>query len=717
MIACLRLFGFLPLTDQELLMIRYPSPGCIVEYIEGNAVQIAIVMNEAGEKLKLLLPSRREVTLGKNRILPWIGPLYEDSLRREDCLALMEKHRLSRLETEKNIAVLELWQMVQGEVKNASAEWFVELSISNPSIDVVAAFGHALLACKTHFRFCPPVFQIYSAEEADKREAEQKIRAERESLLQGGKAFLHMLWEVALGRRKLVMPEKHASPSSEWPSPEIQARIETLLRKRMADPNDSETDPLWKQIARSLPDAPQMPLQLLLAWGKVPAHYNVWLDQAGYAADDLWWKECADEVERLLAALQPETLDQLPLSHLPFVSIDSESTRDIDDAFFLEPFESGWHLTLALAYPSFAWHFGGGLDLKVRERGTSLYLPEKTSHMLPECIGAEGYSLKEGKIRPAFLLTLHLDSLGNLVHCEPSFARVRVAANLSYRACEAVLEGQSDAAATPFLSLLQNAFRLATLLREKRIENGAILMERPEPIIRLEGEGAQTRVFLEQEPCTKNAQCIVSEYMIAASSACAEWAIEQGVPLLFRTQAISLPHEMAGMYSAPEEIAKVIRFLMPSLLETKPAPHAALACQAYAPITSPLRRYADFVNVAQIAHYCLEGQARFPLTELESLLTHLAETLDRVGQIQRYRPRYWKLLFFLQQGDAVWWDGIITEIHDGGVSVVLPAQAMLIRAKRALFDDRAHIGTHVRVRVGKVHPLWNEIQIVEAVSL
>ena len=46
--------------------VRYPAPGCIVEYMEGNAVQIAMVTEEVGGRLRLLLPNRRETRAKKS---------------------------------------------------------------------------------------------------------------------------------------------------------------------------------------------------------------------------------------------------------------------------------------------------------------------------------------------------------------------------------------------------------------------------------------------------------------------------------------------------------------------------------------------------------------------------------------------------------------------------------------------------------------------------
>ena len=87
--------------------------------------------------------------------------------------------------------------------------------------------------------------------------------------------------------------------------------------------------------------------------------------------------------------------------------------------------------------------------------------------------------------------------------------------------------------------------------------------------------------------------------------------------------------------------------------------------------------------------------------------------LDAVLQVQKQRPRYWKLLYFKQQGPLVWWDGVICDETDTVVVVNLPKQDISLRAKRRLFDDRCAVGTQVRVRVGKVQPLWNDIQVLE----
>ena len=261
--------------------------------------------------------------------------------------------------------------------------------------------------------------------------------------------------------------------------------------------------------------------------------------------------------------------------------------------------------------------------------------------------------------------------------------------------------------------LLRLGLTLGEARQAARIADGAIVMDKPEPYISLEGEGEDVRVHITPAPPTPKSSLLVAETMIAASAAVARWGGERGIPLLHRTQDVPLPGEYAGVWTAPQDMARIMRALIPSSLEVQPRRHAALAMDAYAPVTSPLRRYSDLVNEAQVVHFLTGRQPRWDRAELASLLNSLSPVLEAVGQVQRFRPRYWKLLYFRQQGDKMWWPGVITEENDAFVSVSLPEQALFVRGRRQLFDERACPGMEVMVRLGKINPLWNEVQIMD----
>ena len=686
--------------------VRCPVPGCVVEYLEGNAVQIALVTEESSDKLRLLLPNRRETRLGAARLLPWLGPLLPATQGRDEAIRLLETHKKNREQLASAIPLLETWDMVQGEIDAASALWFAELADTNPAADQVAAWGRALLACKSHFRFQPPDFQVFSREVVEKRLAEEKIRHEREELLNGGNAFLRLLWDVACNKRPLPQEDN-------CPSPPLAAKIESILRERMIDPETTNDDAEWRLLSKGLPDVPHLPLQLLTAWGKIPAHYNFWLERAGYAPGDTWWKDVRAEVDRLAA---PLAADEAAPCGLPFISIDSASTRDVDDAFYICQEGDGYLLTLALALPALRWQFGSPLDQIVLHRATSIYLPEGDCHMLPEALGTEIYSLLAGRDRPALCIQIPVDTNGAFGPCQITTAAVRLAANLTYEDCQTVLDGhpKPDSAAAPYAAQLTLGLALARTRQAARIANGAVIMDRPEPILVLQGEGADVHVDIQPGYQAPDAQLLVSEMMILASAAVAEWAAQQKLPLLHRVQDVALPKEYAGIWSNPQDMTRIMRALIPSSLDVQARPHAALALPRYSPLTSPLRRYHDLVNEAQIIHFLQTGKPLWDENSLARLLALLTPPLEAAGQVQRFRPRYWKLLYFREQGDKVWWSGVITEENDAFVSVSLPEQGIFVRGKRRLFDDRAYPGMSVQVRIGKVFPLYNEITILEA---
>ncbi len=691
--------------------IRFPGAGCIVEFMQGNIPQTAWVLEEQGGRLRLLLPNRRETTLQAARILPWIGPRYEGGGSREEALGKLELSRSKRESLRSSFNPLELWELAQGEVEHASAEWFAELVLSEPDADAVAACGHVLLNFKTHFKFQPPDFEVLPAAVAEARMAEQETASRRETLLQEGGPFLKKLWEI------------HTRQSSTPPdrlSPEVETSLRTMLLERLGDPEAGD-DGVWRQLTRGLPDDPFVPLHLAAAWQLVPPHHNIWLDRAGYAPGETWTAPLREQVEELCLRCDAESRQTLQTGECAggvsddeaFLSIDSASTKDIDDAFHIRDLEDGGRLvTLALACPARFWPFGSELDKAVLRRATSLYLPEATHHMLPECLGTDVFSLHAEQPRPALLVQVAVNPDGSVRSCTPLFRYVRLKANLRYDECEAALSGE-DSPAVPYLSRLRSAFELAETRRAYRVNKGAVIIERPELRLELKGEGNAVQVLLEEEPPAEKAHLLVSELMILANAALADWAGKQGVALLHRTQQVNIPREYAGVWRDPLSIANVVRLLVPACLECVPGPHAGIGEPAYAPTTSPLRRYPDLINEAQILHVLQHGKPRWSRGELEALLPLLNARLDAAGQVQRFRPRYWKYLHVGQKGDF-WWSAVITDVNEAWVFVSVPDIQVGLRARRTLFGDRVRPGQTVEVRLGKIRPLTGEMAVLEA---
>ena len=110
----------------------------------------------------------------------------------------------------------------------------------------------------------------------------------------------------------------------------------------------------------------------------------------------------------------------------------------------------------------------------------------------------------------------------------------------------------------------------AHVWQKARIARGAVIMDRPEPSIVLEGQGAQTRVSIEPGHETPDSQPLVAEMMILASAAVAQWAAEREIPMLHRTQDVALPREYAGVWKEPQDMTRIMRALIPPASKCRP---------------------------------------------------------------------------------------------------------------------------------------------------
>jgi exoribonuclease II len=676
--------------------ITFPRPGALVEYLQGNQPVLAWVLDAQQEKVRLLTANGRESKITPSRLMPWLGPAFSEDSSRQRIVQLLNEHQSRRNEIASRIDVMELWELAQGEVDKAEATWFASLLWENPDADQVAAVGHVLLQAKTHFKFQPPSFAVHPAEKVELLLQQQEAERKREELLQTGTDLFHSLW---------ANRDNPAAVKSKGMAPEVLSGLRELLLRLVRDPSDQEGKPLFEKLTRGLPDDAHLPLQLAEIWGILPPHHNVLLDRTGYQWGDRWSAEHEEEIEKILQCLASERQEPLDLS---LVSVDSATTRDIDDAFAVERRPGGgFHLRLALACPALCFDFDSPLGQAVQQRATSLYLPEGTSHMLPERVGTEAYSLRRGQDSPAMLLEMTFDDQGEPLGVDLSHAWVRVGRNATYE------EVEHDLQANGLASQFSAGHELAVLLRERRVQRGAVVIDQPDPVIRLEQREGETEVSIEDGPRVERAQLLVSELMILANTTAAAWAREREIPMLHRTQDIQVARDIAGVWSDPVSIHQAMRYLAPTILETEARPHVSLGAPAYSPVSSPLRRFPDFINVAQLYSVLRKGTPHFTRTELQGMLPALSARLDEISQIQRFRPRYWKLLYFKQQSSRRPWPGVVVDTGGSLVTLSLFPQQILVRGPRDLFCDGARLGEEYLVFLGRIRPLHNEIGILK----
>lgn len=684
----------------KLVGYPYLRPGCVIEFMQGDQPQLAWVLEEQSGKYRVLTINKREMKLTGPRLLPWCGPCTNPEASRQEILDRLNEHQERRGEIQAALDVMDIWELAQGEVQQQRIEWFAGLLWEDPSPDKVAALGRAMLAAKTHFKFRPPEFEVYPLEKVEARMAEEAAARERARVTDAGQTLFRELWDARNQGRK---PDLSKADNVDE---DVLRRLQELLRAQIAKSADDESDKLWNVLRKGLPEHPHLPLLLAQTWGLVAPHHNHWLDEAGYVWGNGWSEEFREEIDRQIATIAGS---DSPVDDVPYVSIDAATTRDIDDAFHLERTEDGgYRLRIALARPSAAWTFGSPLDKVVFSRGTSLYLPEGTAHMMPEELGTDAYSLLQGQDRPALVAEFLFDEGAELVSVTPSENRIRVAANITYETAEQAIADQSD-------GHLCLAHELAKKLYARRLEGGAVVIRKPEPQVAVAQDGGRPNVTIELKNPTDEADLVISEFMILVNSALPDWAREQGIPLLHRTQDIALPAEAKGEFSAPEDIFRVVKLLAAPAMEVQPRKHAALGVPCYAPLSSPIRRYTDLINSAQICSYLQTGSPRLDKEELAALIAQINTRLGPVMQVQRFRPRYWKL-YYLQQTRKELRPAVVVEENGPYPCLAMPELQINVRAPRRMLGEKLYPGQRFQISFGRVDPLNNELKIAEALE-
>ncbi|MDQ0677681.1 exoribonuclease R [Arthrobacter pascens] len=159
--------------------------------------------------------------------------------------------------------------------------------------------------------------------------------------------------------------------------------------------------------------------------------------------------EAVRDAEAAVASLQLPASD---MTDVEFLTIDPESSTDLDQALFIERAAGGYRVLYAIAdVPSFVVP-GGALDTETRRRGQTFYAPDGRIPLHPEVISEQAGSLLAGQLCSAFVWEFDLDDAAQVTSVAVQRARMRSRAKLSYKSVQAELDAGT---ASPVLQLLK----------------------------------------------------------------------------------------------------------------------------------------------------------------------------------------------------------------------------------------------------------------------
>ncbi len=390
------------------------------------------------------------------------------------------------------------------------------------------------------------------------------------------------------------------------------------------------------------------------------------------------------------------------------ITIDPADAKDHDDAIWLEKTKSGWTLAVHIADVSHYIKPGSSMDSEAIDRGNSTYLVDRVLPMLPTELSNGICSLKPDCDRLTKCALLEISGDGEITKAKFIDAVIHSRAKLSYEMAQAILDGKPapEGSDSKLVGMVKEGWKLASTLRERRFNHGALDLEMPEIKIRLDDKG---RAEVAEPVIHTESHQLVEECMLAANEAVAKILKDRMKPAIYRihedpdpsrlldytetakahgyrpgdlTNRAHIQKLLDDSKGSPEEhVIKLglLKSLKRAVYSAEPIGHYGLAKGDYCHFTSPIRRYADLI-VHRALQPLLENAPkphdRTPSqAELREISRHISDT-ERTSSDAESETKQIKLLEYLDRvassDKPPVFDGLITDVRPMGLMVEIP---------------------------------------------
>lgn len=449
-----------------------------------------------------------------------------------------------------------------------------------------------------------------------------------------------------------------------------------------------------------------------------------------------WWVTLARHEQSRYPAQGVEHYEMLDqktrenLTALHFVTIDSESTMDMDDALYIEPItqnsvQTGWKLVVAIADPTAYIALDCQIEQEAKQRCFTNYLPGFNIPMLPRELSDELCSLIANETRPALVCYIETDLAGNIT-AKPHFvsAYVQSKAKLVYNNVSDYLDQTQNVWQPETPEIAQQIHWLHQFTKARiqwRKTHSLLFKEKPDYAFVLAENGKVQQIKAEYR---RIANQIVEEAMIIANICAAQFLHEQAKTGIFNTHSgfdkkyLENAHnflmanlaneqnqaELAERYSV-ENLAtlngycqmrhdidhlesdyvalRLRRYLTFSEFKSELAPHFGLGLNGYATWTSPIRKYSDMVNHRLIKAVLAQQPCEKPQNDV---LARLQEARRQNRLVERdiadwlycryLAPKVAENVEFNAEVQDVMRAGLRVQLLENGASLFIPAATL-----------------------------------------
>ena len=321
-----------------------------------------------------------------------------------------------------------------------------------------------------------------------------------------------------------------------------------------------------------------------------------------------------------------ELAERMDLTAEKIFTIDSEDSKDLDDAVSLDFDGERYFLGVHIADVSYYVRQGSALDEEAFRRGTSVYYADKVIPMLPKELSNGICSLNPDEVRLTFSALITLKASGEIegFRFVKSYIRSRVKG--VYKEVNKILDGTADEAILEkyegLVEPLKMMQKLAQILRKRRFDRGAmnIISNESKFVI----EDGKIKDILPRP--AGESERIIEEFMLTANEAAATLAQREELPFVYRVHdkppaaKVDVLHQLLTKLGInahklsenpePRDFAQILnnakdtelepvinhqllRTMSKAIYAEKNMGHFGLVLENYTHFTSPIRRYPD----------------------------------------------------------------------------------------------------------------------------